>query len=157
MKSRFNLFRSPKDEQFYWNLMAPNNKIILQSEGYKNKQGAENGIESVRENSPIDGRYERLDSKDDKYYFVLKAKNGEPIGHSETYEKKANREKGIEAVKRYAPEAPVEDLTEKGEEAKTVSTTECAGGLVISSKPGKGNGSVSCIPVKPKGGYYGDF
>jgi uncharacterized protein YegP (UPF0339 family) len=42
---------------------------------------------------------------------VLKAGNGEVIGIGETYTTIQNRENGIEAVKRDAPSAPVEDLS----------------------------------------------
>ena len=100
-----------KDGQFYFRLQAENGEPILASEGYVAKAGWENGIESVKENAPLDERYERNTSTNDKPYFVLKAANGEPIGRSEMYESEASRENGIEAVKRVAPTAPVEDLT----------------------------------------------
>ncbi len=60
---------------------------------------AENGIESVRTNSPLDERYDRLESKAGEPYFVLKAVNHEVIGTSEMYSSAPAREKGIEAVK----------------------------------------------------------
>ena len=148
-KERFELFTSPKNGQWYWRLKAPNNKIILQSEGYQSKQGAKNGIKSVKKHAPDDGNYERLKSKDGQYYFVLKAKNHEIIGVSETYKTAAGRDEGIETVKKYAPCAPIVDLTIE-EEAKAVGTSESNGGLVISG------GCGTTIPVKPKGGYYGD-
>ncbi len=107
---KFVLFEG-KDHQFYFRLQAENGEPILASEGYTSKASGENGIASVRENSPDDDRYERKTSKDGKRYFVLVAKNGEPIGKSETYESTAGMENGIEAVKRVAPGAPVEDLT----------------------------------------------
>ncbi len=155
--SKFKLLKSSKNNDYYWHLQAANGEIILQSEGYKTKQGAENGIESVRMNAPHDERYERLDAKSGEFYFVLKAKNGQVIGSSETYPTKQAREVGIAAVKREAPDAPVQDLTDLIEEAKTVSTTESAGGLVILPKLGHGYGNGHGLPVKPKGGYYGDF
>jgi uncharacterized protein YegP (UPF0339 family) len=99
------------DKQFYFRLQAENGEPILTSEGYVAKAGCENGIESVRENAPLDDRYERNTSTNNKPYFVLKAANGEPIGKSEMYEAEASRENGIEAVKRVAPTASIEDLT----------------------------------------------
>lgn len=149
---KFLLFKSSKNNQFYWHLKAANGEIILQSEGYTTKQGAENGIDSVRRNAPYDERYERLDASNGQYYFVLKAQNGQVIGVSETYKTKQGRDNGILAVKREAPGGPIEDLTDLSEEAKTVSTTESAGGLVVLPKTGNGSG----LPVRPKGGYYGD-
>ncbi|MCB9352508.1 MAG: YegP family protein [Lewinellaceae bacterium] len=156
-KGKYQLFKSEKDNQFYWRLRASNQEIILQSEGYQTKQGAEAGIESVRENSPFDDRYQRLDAKNGQFYFVLKALNGKVIGVSETYITKAAREKGIAAVKREGPGAPVEDLTQKAgqlkEEAKAVGIAEASGGLFISPKA---SGPHKGMPVKPKGGVYGE-
>ncbi len=67
-----------------------------------------NAIASVKQNAPIDSRYERKDSPN--YTFNLKATNGEIIGRSEVYSSSAARENGIAAVKRDAPGAPIEDL-----------------------------------------------
>jgi len=47
----FNLFKSDKNNEYYFNLKAGNHEIILQSEGYKAKASAENGITSVKANS----------------------------------------------------------------------------------------------------------
>lgn len=100
------------DSQYYFKLRSGNNQVILQSEGYKAKASCENGIESVKTNAPNDSRYKRLESKNGKYYFNLTSTNGQVIGTSEMYESKAGRDNGIEAVKRDAPNAPVEDTTD---------------------------------------------
>jgi uncharacterized protein len=47
-----------------------------------------------------------------KFRFHLKAPNGEIIAASQGYKTKANAKEGIDAVKRHAPNAKVEDLTE---------------------------------------------
>jgi len=44
----FKLFKSEKNNQFYFNLKAGNHETILQSEGYTTKASAINGIESVQ-------------------------------------------------------------------------------------------------------------
>lgn len=95
--------------QFHFNLHASNGQVILSSEMYKEKRGAENGIGSVRTNAPDDGRYERKESSDGQHYFVLKASNGQTIGRSELYKAKASMENGIESVKKNAPDAKVDD------------------------------------------------
>ena len=46
--------------------------------------------------------------------FDLRADNGEIIAVSEVYKTRAACEKGMESLRRYAPAAPVEDLTEEG-------------------------------------------
>ncbi len=40
--------------QYYWNLKASNGEKICQSEGYVSKQGALNGIDSVKRNASSD-------------------------------------------------------------------------------------------------------
>ena len=101
--------KKTSDGQFMFNLHAANGEIILTSERYTAKAGAQNGIDSVKENSPIDGRYDRLQSSDGQHYFVLKAANGEIIGRSERYKATSGMEDGIESVKTNGPIAPTED------------------------------------------------
>ncbi|MBL7777729.1 MAG: YegP family protein [Chitinophagales bacterium] len=97
--------------EYQFNLQAGNGQNILASEGYTTKTACLNGIESVKKNSPEDARYERKTSSNGKWYFNLKATNGQVIGTSEMYESEAGRENGIESVKKNAPDATVEDTT----------------------------------------------
>ncbi len=59
------------------------------------------------------GRFEIKRSKDNQFYFVQIAPNGEIIATSEMYKEKRSCKKGVEALKRYAPIALVEDQTLK--------------------------------------------
>ncbi|MCW4454155.1 YegP family protein [Flavobacterium sp. MXW15] len=101
--------RSNGDFQF--NLKAGNGQVILTSQGYADKGGCRNGIESVKKNSPDDGRYERKAASNGKPFFNLLAGNGQVIGTSELYESEAGRENGIASVKSNAPDAAVVDET----------------------------------------------
>ena len=56
-------------------------------------------------------KFEIRKSTDGKFYFVLIAPNNEVIAQSEMYEDKGGCQNGINAVKQYAPTAPVEDKT----------------------------------------------
>lgn len=94
--------------KYHFNLKAENGEIVLTSQLYESKQGAQTGIASVRENANDDTRYERKTAANDEPYFVLKAANGEPIGASEMYSTAAAMENGIEAVKRCAAAAAIE-------------------------------------------------
>jgi uncharacterized protein YegP (UPF0339 family) len=106
---KFELFKDTKGE-YRFNLRAKNGEIILRSsEGYVTKQGCQQGIASVKLNAPYDSRYDRRTATNGQYYFVLKAGNGEPLGISEMYITVSGRDNGIEAVKRDAPNAPIED------------------------------------------------
>ena len=102
-----------KNGEFQFNLKAANGQIILSSEGYTAKPNCIKGIESVKKNAPDDGKYERLTAKNGKPYFNLKATNGQIIGTSEMYESIAARDNGIESVKKNAPIAETDDLTEQ--------------------------------------------
>lgn len=82
----------------------PRNQLSLT---VRTKAGAENGIESVRNNAPNDSRYDRKTSVSGQPYFVLKAANGEPIGNSEMYSSTTAMENGIASVKTNAPTASV--------------------------------------------------
>ena len=57
-------------------------------------------------------KFEIKKSTNGKFYFNLRSKgNGEIIATSEMYNSKQSCKNGIEAVKRDAPNAGVEDLT----------------------------------------------
>jgi hypothetical protein len=100
-----------KDGEFQFNLKAGNGQVILSSEGYAAKASCLNGIESVRTNSADDARFDRKESANGKFYFNLKAGNGQVVGSSQMYESAASRDNGIESVKSNAPDAEVEDET----------------------------------------------
>lgn len=100
-----------KNDDFQFNLEASNGQVILTSEGYGTKASCKNGIESVKTNAPADSRYDRKTSANDKYYFNLKAGNGEIIGTSQMYASTSGRDNGIESVKTNAPGAAIIDET----------------------------------------------
>lgn len=97
--------------EFQFNLKAGNGQSILSSEGYSSKANCENGIESVKKNSQDDAKFDRKTSSNGKFYFNLKATNGQIIGTSEMYEAEAGRDNGIDSVKTNAPDATVDDQT----------------------------------------------
>ncbi|MEN4905210.1 YegP family protein [Luteimonas sp. TWI1437] len=109
MAGRYVLSRS--GDQYHFVLKASNGEPILSSERYTTKANALGGITSVRNNSPIDARYEKRTAANGQFYFVLKASNGEPIGTSETYTSSAGRDAGIASVKAHGPDATLTDNT----------------------------------------------
>ena len=98
------------DGQYRFVLKAGNGEVILTSELYKSKASAQNGIESVQKNSPEDSRYERLEAKNGKPYFNLKAVNYQIIGRSRFYSSEQSREKGIESVKKNGSTTRIKEL-----------------------------------------------
>jgi uncharacterized protein YegP (UPF0339 family) len=110
MAGKFELYKD-KAEEYRFRLKAGNGEIILVSEGYKQKASAENGIDSVKKNAPIEAHYEKKESTSSKPMFNLKASNGQIIGTSELYNSTSARDAGIESVKNNAPTATIVDLT----------------------------------------------
>ncbi len=51
-------------------------------------------------------------AKNEKFYFVLTAKNGQVIAQSEMYNSKSAAENGIKSVQTNAPAASVDDQSE---------------------------------------------
>jgi uncharacterized protein YegP (UPF0339 family) len=111
MAAKFEIKKNTKGK-FHFNLKAGNGEVILTSETYESKEAAEGGIASVKKNSASDAAFERKTAKDGSPYFVLKAANHEPIGKSEMYKSTASMENGIASVKKNAPDARIQDLSE---------------------------------------------
>ncbi|MCC6462983.1 MAG: YegP family protein [Saprospiraceae bacterium] len=97
--------------EFQFNLKASNGQVILTSQGYASKASCTAGIESVRTNSQDDNRFERNTAANGKFYFNLKASNGQVVGASQMYETEASRDNGIASVKTNAADSTVEDET----------------------------------------------
>jgi len=106
--AKFQSFRD-KAGKYRFRLKGNNGETILASEGYSSRQACLSGIESVRHNSVMDERYNRLIATNGGYYFNLIAANGEIIGTSEVYSTKTARDNGIYAVKSNAPAAELEN------------------------------------------------
>ena len=98
MAGWFELSKS-SDGQFRFVLKADNAETILNSELYKAKSSAENGIASVQANCSNDDRYERKTASNGKAYFNLKASNGQVIGTSQMYATASSRDPGIASAK----------------------------------------------------------
>ncbi|WP_108867192.1 YegP family protein [Aquimarina aquimarini] len=97
--------KNKEGSSYHFTLKAKNGQVILSSEVYNSKSAAENGISSVKKNASEDGKYERKTAKNGKFYFNLKAGNGQIIGSSQMYSSESGMENGINSVKENAPEA----------------------------------------------------
>jgi uncharacterized protein YegP (UPF0339 family) len=110
MKTTFEIKRSA-DGRFMFNLKAANDQVILTSQIYETKENAEQGIASVKQNAPLDERYEEKVGTDGAPYFVLHAGNHLVIGRSEMYSSREAMHKGIASVKKNAAAAETVDLS----------------------------------------------
>jgi uncharacterized protein len=110
MAGKFEIKQS-ESGKYSFNLKAGNSQVILTSQMYDGKDGALNGIESVKTNAPDDANYERKTSTAGEPFFNLKATNGQIIGKSEMYSSDTACENGIESVKTNGPTAEIADTT----------------------------------------------
>ncbi len=109
MAGWFELSKS-SNGQFHFSLKAGNAETILSSEMYNTKGAAENGIASVQANSPLDERYEKKVSSNQKPFFNLKAANHQIIGFSQMYSTEAARDNGIASVKTNGSTETIKDF-----------------------------------------------
>lgn len=99
-----------KAGEFRFRLKAKNHQNILASEGYSQKSGCQNGIESVKKNAQDASNFELKEASSGKWMFNLKASNGQIIGTSQMYESQSGAQNGIESVMNNAPEAEVVEV-----------------------------------------------
>ncbi|PSJ80281.1 YegP family protein [Neisseria iguanae] len=99
--------RKSDDGHFSFSLLGDDNKTLLKSEQYNSKASAQNGIESIRKNSTEASGYESKKSNNGKFYFNLKAANGQIIGTSPLWADEAGRDAAIVKVKAEAASASV--------------------------------------------------
>lgn len=109
---KYVVFKDNRGE-YRFNLYSVNAEIILtSSEGYKYKSDCLHAISICQANSPYDMYYDRRTTTTYKYYFTLRSSgNYKDIGRSEDYNTTANRENGINAVKRDGKTNNIEDKT----------------------------------------------
>ncbi len=118
MAGKFVISKAKNGVKF--NLKAGNGEIIATSEVYTSDASCKNGIESVKKNAPVaaiedqtvDGfateknpKFEVYKDKAGEFRFRLKASNGQIIATGESYPAKASCLKGIESIKKNAPDA----------------------------------------------------
>ncbi len=112
---------------FKFDLKAGNGETIATSEVYTGHAACVNGVKSVATCAANAGlldltgdeaevkhpRFELYQDKAGEFRFRLKARNGEIIATSEGYAAKTSCLNGIESVRKNAPEAPIEDISEE--------------------------------------------
>jgi len=84
--------------QFYFRLHAKNGATVLQSEGYTSEAAALNGTFSVHSNGQNEGRYDVRQARDGRFYFNIKATNGQVVGTSQMYSTKGSADRAVDAI-----------------------------------------------------------
>lgn len=94
----FEIYQSESTNKYHFRLKAKNGEIIFTGQGYADKKGCENGVESVGKNGTNEDNFEIKEAKDGRKYFVLKAGNGQVIGQSQMYKSDSGLKNGIASV-----------------------------------------------------------
>jgi uncharacterized protein len=102
--------KSQAAEPYTFSFLDTAGASVVRSENYGVKKSCLNGIESVRKNSQADSRYELAESKNGKFYFNLKATNGQVVATSTLFASEALRSDAIAFLKAHAPEMPIEEV-----------------------------------------------
>ncbi|MBU3013648.1 YegP family protein [Poseidonibacter lekithochrous] len=102
-----NLRKSDAKEPFSFIFVNAEGKTIVKSENYAQKPSAKNGIESVRKNCQDDARYEFKESTNGKFFFNIKATNGQIVGTSALFVNEQERTAAIAELKADAADAEV--------------------------------------------------
>ncbi|MCC6910101.1 MAG: hypothetical protein IT430_19370 [Phycisphaerales bacterium] len=91
--------------KFFFTLFSPKGHRLLQSVMFRTRETAAAAVEDCRQCSPIDDRYQRLETARGWLYFDLQTLADSLLASSETFLTEAQREDGISQCKRYGPVA----------------------------------------------------
>ena len=108
---KFEIFQSPKNKKYYFNLKARNGQVILSSQGYASKASAKNGIASVQKNCMDNSCFQHKVAKNGKTHFNILSKNKQIVGSSQMYASASGMRKGIASVQKNAKGAVIVDLS----------------------------------------------
>ena len=85
-------------KRYYFSFVTEEDAVVIRSEAYNSEQARENGIRSVKKNAADKSKYEKLEAQDGRYYFNLKAANGEVIATSKLWDREVDRDSDIDFV-----------------------------------------------------------
>jgi uncharacterized protein YegP (UPF0339 family) len=105
------LRKTEAQEPFIFRIVGSDEAIILKSENYKAKKSAENGIASVLKNRLEAKRYELKTAKNGKFFFNIKATNGQVVATSAFYDSEVEREMMIKILQDENLSITTEDQT----------------------------------------------
>jgi uncharacterized protein YegP (UPF0339 family) len=92
---RVRVFRREGNNQYYFQFLRDDGQIILNSEGYTTEAARDNGVQSVINNAGNPDRYEIHTTEGGRFYFILKATNGQEIGRSVTFRSLESRDAAV--------------------------------------------------------------
>ncbi len=105
-----------ENEDYFFKLKGAGGELMLQSEAYKTKQSCESGLKTLKSVATENENYERNKTKNNKFYFVLKAKNGKVLGTSANYATRSILESVLRSVLNNVATYTTTDTTLKNDE-----------------------------------------
>ncbi len=109
MAGKFELYQD-RSSEFRFRLKAGNGENIGISQGYKTKEAALKGVESVRINGGEEKQYVFKEGENGKIYFNLKAKNHQVILSSQGYASESGAQQGVKSTMKNAPDAELVEV-----------------------------------------------
>lgn len=106
----FEIFKN-NSGAFCFRLKSKNGETILVSDGYTQKTNCQKGIGSVKRNTKNEDRFEFKQSSNKKWYFNLKAGNGQSVCVGEKYDNESSVKNAAKLAMKTAPIAEIIDLT----------------------------------------------
>lgn len=108
------------DGEAYFNLVAANNEVLATSETYASKSNATRAIDAVvrviasASTAAADpgAKFETFKGEDSKFYFHLRADNGQIVLQSQGYSSKSAADKGTASVKQNGVDASSFDISQ---------------------------------------------
>ncbi|PWV56343.1 YegP family protein [Chitinophaga sp. S165] len=97
-----------QNKEYRFKLVDDNGQTVIVSESYATKIAASRASNSFRSDAVVDDQFVKLTSSDGKPYFIL-ISGCVTLATSQMYESEAERDNAIAAVKRYAPDAILDD------------------------------------------------
>jgi uncharacterized protein YegP (UPF0339 family) len=98
-----------ENQQYYFRLKTALGEIILHSDGFKVREGAEKGIELIKLSVYHEEKFKRKISLDGRYYFEILSMEKNILGTSGMFDTIQECDHGISLVKDLAPDAMIED------------------------------------------------
>ncbi|MPS73155.1 MAG: hypothetical protein DI622_20900 [Chryseobacterium sp.] len=97
MNNNYNIVISETPSGYYNFILKDNRNSLLFSENYTSRSGCNNGAESLKVNAKKISNYVSLKSLS-KYFFIVKAANGQILAQSKKYESESKLREEIEKI-----------------------------------------------------------
>lgn len=111
--SRFGISTFFENSQYYFLFNDKEGEPIFYSHGYQSERSRDNGIQVAVRNAGEEEHYERQQSKNGQYFFLLKSGNNQEIGRSITFDNEAEMEEKLQLMRDITEKTPIFDAAER--------------------------------------------